>query len=54
MPGVPSATLHSPILAPQGAPLVVAAFIRGSRAPHAQREAALAEVGRLVAAASAA
>ena len=33
---------------PQGAPLVVVAFIRGSRAPHAQREAALAEVGRLV------
>lgn len=33
----------------QGAPIVVAAFVRGSRAAHAQREAALAEVARLVA-----
>jgi beta-lactamase class A len=32
-----------------GAPIVVVAFIRGSRAGYAQREAALAEVARLVA-----
>ena len=37
------------VWSPRGEPLVVAAFIRNSRAPHAQREAALADVGRLAA-----
>ena len=37
------------VWSPRGEPLVVAAFIRNSRAPHGQREAALADVGRLAA-----